>query len=247
MTPTARFAGLVTILALVGCSNESTSTTTTTAANPPNAKDRERAVRELADATQTLREMNVSSLVPGEWLARTQCAVVIPSLGSGAFIVGASKGSGVATCRTSTAWSGPIFVKLGGFSAGAQAGGQSSDVLMLVTSSKGQSKLFASGGFKLGGDMSVAAGPTGIGKSRAGNTRTSADIVTYARSKGFFAGVEVTGMSLNRDLDAIAALYGQSATPEAILGGRVAPPPESRAFLEQVKVTFSSPALASNE
>jgi SH3 domain-containing YSC84-like protein 1 len=236
----ARLAGLITLL--VGCSNPSSSTTTTTAANPPSSRDRENAVKELSSATRALGEMNVRSLVPSEALARTQCAVVVPSLGSGAFIVGASHGSGVATCRTPTAWSAPIFVKLTGVSAGAQVGGQSSDVLMLVTSARGQSKLFTSGGFKLGGDMSVAAGPVGAGKSRAGDMSANADIVTYARTKGLFAGVQLDGMSLDRDNDAIAALYGRNADPAQILSGSVQPPADALQFLDQVKATFGAPA-----
>jgi lipid-binding SYLF domain-containing protein len=226
--------GVIAVCALVGCANESSSTTTTTAAKASSPEDREHAVKELGDATKTLGEMNIPDLVPPEWLARTQCAIIVPSLGSGAFIVGASHGSGVATCRTQGGWSAPIFVKLTGVSAGLQAGGQSSDVLMLVTSKKGESKLFSSGGFKLGGDMSLAVGPVGKGKSKGGDTGSNADIVTYARTKGLFAGVQLDGMSLSRDEDANRAIYG-NANPHTILSGGVAAPTETHALLAEVK------------
>lgn len=237
----------LTVIGL-GCSNEQpTSNTTTTAASQPSNKDRQDAISELNDATTMLGELNAQSLVPASRLESARCAIVAPSFVKAGFLVAGRHGNGVVTCRTSKGWSGPIFINMTGASGGLQAGVQSADVLMLVMSQRGLDKLFTSG-FKLGGDMSVAAGPVGKEKTAGTDVGTNADVLSYARTKGLFAGVDLGGLSIKRDDAAIAALYGRSADVHAILEGRIAAPPESHAFLEQVRTVFTiskpSPAVA---
>jgi SH3 domain-containing YSC84-like protein 1 len=239
-------AGIATLLvSVVGCSSTETTTATETTAATPKLKDRERAINELNDATTTLAALNTADLVPSERLEQTQCAVVIPSLVSGGFIVGASRGTGVATCRADTGWSGPIFISLTGGSAGLQDGLQSSDVLMLVTSRHGMTKLFTSN-FKLGADASAAAGPVGKGRA-AGTVDMNAEMLTYARSKGVFAGVQLNGALIKHDDAALTALYGTGADPQAILEGRMPAPVEAHAFLDEMKAVFPVIAVVASE
>ncbi len=231
----------------LGCSHEqNTTTTTTSAAAQPTSKDRDRAIQELNDATTTLSQLNVPDLVPRVRLDETKCAVIVPSLVKGAFLVGAQHGRGVVTCRTGQGWSGPIFITMSGGSGGLQAGLESSDVLMLVRSDRGMSQLF-SNGFKLGAGASVAAGPVGKETTAGTDVEMNAEVLTYARSKGLFAGVDLNGVMIDHDDAAIAALYGRSADVRSILGGNVRAPVEATRFLDEVKTVFpivSTPRVA---
>jgi lipid-binding SYLF domain-containing protein len=197
-------------------------------------KARGDAITELAAATTVIEQANDISAATK---SKTRCLVVTPAVGKGAFIVGGSHGNGVVTCRTPWGWSGPAFIDITSLSVGLQAGGQSSDILMLVTTDAAVQKLFR-GNLKLGADASVAAGPTGAGAGTGTETNTNAEVLSYSRSKGAFAGVDVSGMSLKYDMDPAAALYGPTADVRAILTGAVSAPAEARAFLEQVKVMF---------
>lgn len=197
-------------------------------------KARNDAIGELAAATTMLQDAKeVSASVK----SKARCVVVAPNVGKGAFVVGATAGSGVVTCRTSSGWSGPAFIKLSGASVGLQIGGQSSDVLMVVATDSAVQKLFT-GNLKLGADASVAAGSMGTGAGAANETSTNAEIFTYARAKGAFAGVDFNGTSIHYDMEAAASLYGPSADVRAILTGAVPAPVEARAFLDEVQATF---------
>jgi SH3 domain-containing YSC84-like protein 1 len=191
------------------------------------------AVALLGDMTNVVDQANdISPATKG----KARC-LVVASIGKGAFLVGGSHGSGVVTCRTSSGWSGPAFISLTGMSVGLQAGGQSSDVLMLVTTDKAVQRLFQ-GSLKLGADASVAAGPAGAGTGAATDTSTSAEILTYARSKGAFAGVDVSGMGISYNMDRIAALYGSVPSVRAVLTGAVPAPATAQPFLGQVRSMF---------
>lgn len=197
-------------------------------------KARNDAIAELGAATRVVEQASDISTATKE---KARCLVVVPSLGEGAFLVGASHGSGVVTCRTSTGWSGPAFISLTGLSVGLQAGGQSSDILMVVTTDHAVQRLFQ-GSLKLGADASVAAGPAGAGAGTATDTATSAEILTYSRSKGAFVGVDVSGTSISYDMEPAAALYGPTPNVKAILTGAVPAPTEAHPFLEQVRLVF---------
>jgi lipid-binding SYLF domain-containing protein len=177
--------------------------------------------------------------------ARARCVVVVPSLQKGGLIVGAQTGRGFATCRTSNGWSGPAPVQVSGGTFGAQVGFQNSEVLSLVTSDQAMHALEA-GKLKVGVDASAAAGPVGTGRGRQfGN----AEILSYSRSSGLFAGATLDGTSIDADQNAIMALYGPTAIFGAILEGQVAPPPQAEVtrFLAAMRETFPrTPVAESN-
>jgi lipid-binding SYLF domain-containing protein len=177
--------------------------------------------------------------------ARARCVVVVPSLKKGGLIVGGQSGRGFATCRTSNSWSGPAPVQVAGGTFGAQVGFQNSDVVSLVTSDQAMHALEA-GKLKVGVDASAAAGPVGTGRGRQfGN----AEILSYSRSSGLFAGATLDGTSIDADRDAIMALYGPTALFGAILEGQVAPPPQAEVtrFLAAMRETFPpTPVAESN-
>lgn len=199
--------------------------------------DRASAIEELNDARAVLREISSDGEIPLTQRERAQCVVVVPSLVSGGLILGARHGHGVVTCRTSGRWSGPAFVALSGGSAGLQVGLESADLVMLVMSERGMAQLFRSS-FQFGADVSVAAGPTGQSVQAGTDVKMRAEIFSYARTRGLFAGVEVSGAVMRQDQAANAALFGTGVDVHAILTAAVPPPAEAAAFLEQVESTF---------
>jgi lipid-binding SYLF domain-containing protein len=215
--------------ALVGCAPARSAT------DPRDAREkRERAAQELTDATVVLDEMRE---IPAGVRERARCVAVGPSLVRAGFVVGARHGDGVVTCRTGGAWSAPVFITVTGGSAGPQIGVESSDVVMLVMSERGMSQLFRSS-FALGADASASAGPAG-GAAQAGTDASmTAEILSYARSRGLFAGAELSGSVVKQDGDALVAMYGTSADVPGILGGGVTPPPEAATFLDHVRGAF---------
>jgi lipid-binding SYLF domain-containing protein len=219
---------LGTFVLALGCSSPPKS-----AAAAPQA-DRGRVVEELADATQVVEQMNE---IPQRQRQRARCVVVVPSMVRAGFILGGRHGVGVASCRAGTAWSAPVFVTITGGSAGLQIGIESSDLVMLVTSERGMTKLFRSS-FALGADASAAGGPVGEAAQAGTDASMTAEFLTYARSRGLFAGAELSGAVVKQDGDALAALYGPSVDIHAILVGDVAAPREATAFLARLGAAF---------
>jgi lipid-binding SYLF domain-containing protein len=176
-------------------------------------------------------------------VARARCVVVVPSLKKGGLIVGGQSGRGFATCITDHGWSAPGPVQVSGGTFGAQIGFQSSDVLALVTSEKAMRTLEA-GSLKVGVDASAAAGPVGTGRGRQFG---DAEVLSYTRSSGLFAGATLDGTGIQADPDAIVALYGSTATFGGILEGLVAPPPRSevKRFLGAMRESFPPKPIAS--
>jgi lipid-binding SYLF domain-containing protein len=197
------------------------------------AGDHDRALEELRETTLVLKEMSI----PKDQRDKARCVVVVPSFLSGGLLLGARHGRGVVACRTDTGWSGPAFVTVSGGSAGLQAGFESADVVMLVTSERGVGKLFRSS-FELGGDTSVAAGPSGTERQASTDETMTSEIVTYARARGLFAGVQLTGAVVRQDRAAALALYGGAPTIQTILVGGVAPPTEAGAFVQELQRAF---------
>ena len=219
-----------------------------TSAPAKESKDRANAVDELDSDTRVLAEMTRGTDIPMSQRNRAQCVVVVPAMVQGALLVGGSGGNGVVTCRTGNGWSGPAFIKMGGPSIGLQAGVQSSDLLMLVDTSGAVGKLFRTN-FQLGVNASVAAGPVGEGKKASTNAQMNAEILTYAKSRGAFAGVDVSGMFIKQSQPMNVALYGPSADSSAILQGLLPAPKEASQFLHQMRTAFpprseSSPAVS---
>jgi lipid-binding SYLF domain-containing protein len=159
--------------------------------------------------------------IPQELLEKSQCIIIVPGLKKAAFIVGAKYGRGFISCRSNggAGWSSPAAVKVEGGSFGFQIGGSETDVVMLVMNKRGAEKLLSSK-FTLGADASVAAGP--VGRSAAADTdlKLHAEILTYSRSRGVFAGIALNGATLRPDKESNTELYGAGLTNRQIVMGR---------------------------
>lgn len=164
--------------------------------------------------------------IPQDLLAKSECIVIIPGMKKGAFVIGANFGKGFMSCRmpSGTGWSAPAAVKAEGGSVGFQIGGSETDVVMLVMNKRGAEKLLSSK-FTLGGDASVAAGPVGRTSSADTDAKLQAEILSYSRSRGAFAGVSLEGATLRPDEDSNAELYGTKLTNEQIVMGKTKVPP----------------------
>jgi lipid-binding SYLF domain-containing protein len=157
--------------------------------------------------------------IPQELLERAQCVVIVPELKKAAFVVGAKYGRGFAVCRgaAGAGWGPPAAIRIEGGSVGFQIGVSSTDVLMLVMNKRGMRRL-SSSKFTIGGDAAAAAGPVGRSASAQTDAFVSAEILSYSRSKGLFAGVSLEGATLRNDLDENEILYGKRWTSKQILG-----------------------------
>src|SRR6476660_2842838 len=190
-----------------------------------NAKEQER-VKESGTVMQELA--NASSGVPIGLLNKAECVIVLPSVKKAGFIVGASYGRGVMTCRGganfSGPWSPPTMMQSSGGSFGLQAGGQATDFVVLVMNDKGARALM-NGKAKLGADASVAAGPVGRDAEASTNAAMSAEMLSYSRAQGVFAGVSLSGTSLGPDGGANEKLYGKKISGPEIFSGAVTAPP----------------------
>jgi lipid-binding SYLF domain-containing protein len=176
------------------------------------AKDEET----LRNAASVLKAMIDSDTVSPNILNRAACVVVLPSVKKGGFIVGGTGGRGPMVCRTGNdftgKWSAPAMYNIGGASVGLQAGGSATDYVLLVMTPKGVNALLE-GKAKLGGDASIAAGPTGASANTVGGN----DVLSYGRSKGAFAGLSLGGATLEPDDDANKNLYGKAITAKEIV------------------------------
>lgn len=190
----------------------------------------------LTAAVETLRSLSKApdAEIPADLLAKAQCLVVIPSLKSGAFIVGADYGRGFVACRTAGGWSAPAAVKVEAGSIGFQIGGSESEVVMLVMNRKGVDRLLTTQ-FTLGGDATVAAGPVGRNAQAKTDAAMTAEILSYSRSRGAFAGIALEGGTLREDDSANKDLYGRALTNREILTGGVPAPEGAAAFLAAIK------------
>jgi lipid-binding SYLF domain-containing protein len=163
--------------------------------------------------------------IPQELLENSQCIVIVPGEKKAAFGFGASYGAGFMLCRhaSGSGWSAPAGVKIEGGSVGFQIGGSETDVIMLVMNKRGAEKLLSSK-FTLGADASVAAGPVGRTSSADTDAKLHAEILSYSRSRGLFAGLSLEGATLRPDHDTNAQLYGKKLTNEQIVMGNVKSP-----------------------
>ena len=158
--------------------------------------------------------------IPRDLLEQSECIVIVPGMKKAAFIVGGNYGRGFMLCRLSSGpgWSAPAGVKVEGGSIGFQIGGSETDVIMLVMNKRGAEKLLSSK-FTLGADASVAAGPVGRTSSADTDLKLQAEILSYSRSRGLFAGVSLDGATLRPDDDSNAELYGTNVTNQQIVTG----------------------------
>lgn len=192
-------------------------------------------------ATQTISEiMNVpDKAIPNKIAQSATCIGVIPGLKKGAFIFGAEYGRGIVTCRTGHGWSAPVFITLGGGSFGLQLGGQETDVVLVATNDKGFQDLLKSK-FKIGGDAAAAAGPVGRNTQASTDILLKAELLTYSRSRGLFAGIDLTGTSVTQSSDDTNTYYGGPHTYDDILKGNVPVPDGAKPFVRTVAKYFHS-------
>lgn len=175
--------------------------------------------------------------VPLDIVSKATCVAVIPSFKKGAFVFGAEYGQGVATCRTHHGWSAPVFIQLEGASFGFQAGGQSTDLVLIGTSHKSIDDLLKDK-VKLGGDASVAAGPVGRNSQASTTELANAEFYTYSRAKGLFAGIDLNGDVVHQNTSDTQKFYGSDIPFARILSGGVPTPPAARHFVATVNQLF---------
>ncbi len=168
--------------------------------------------------------------IPEEILGSADCVAVVPSLLNGGFVFGGRYGKGVASCRTEKGWSAPAFFVIGGGSFGLQIGGQATDVVMLIMNKGGMDNLLSSK-FKLGGDASAAAGPVGRHAAADTDWKMRAQVLTYSRSRGLFAGLELNGAVIKQDKDSTREFYGRMVPFKTSLRGEIEAPKSAYPFL----------------
>jgi len=190
------------------------------------ASDRVQAAADVLNEIQAAPD----SGIPQEILGSAQCVAVVPSMLKGGFIVGGRYGRGLASCRTPKGWSAPAFFTLEGGSFGFQIGGQAVDLVMLIMNDNGMKHLLSSK-FELGADASVAAGP--VGRHAEGNTDWTmrAQVLTYSRARGVFAGVSLDGAVVRQDKNSTREFYGRMVPFKTSLKGLIDPPAAANPFL----------------
>jgi SH3 domain-containing YSC84-like protein 1 len=185
------------------------------------------ADKRLAAAADVMTEImgTPDKSIPQDLLNKSACAIIVPGLKKGAFIVGGKYGRGFVSCRKEggVGWSAPGAVRVEGGSVGFQIGGAETDLVMLVMNQGGMKKLLTSK-FTLGADASVAAGPLGRESSAQTDAMMNAEILTWSRQRGVFAGIALTGATLREDADANTEMYGQAYKNRDIVLGNVAVP-----------------------
>jgi SH3 domain-containing YSC84-like protein 1 len=172
--------------------------------------------------------------IPDGIMHDAKCIAVIPSMVKIALGFGGDHGKGVATCRTAHGWSAPAPITITGGSWGLQIGGQATDLVMVVMTDQGMEHLLSSH-FKLGADASAAAGPVGRNAAAGTDVKMRAEVLTYSRSRGIFAGIDLSGAAISQDKDETRILYGSMVPFQDILHGKVPAPAESEPFLAAVR------------
>jgi lipid-binding SYLF domain-containing protein len=172
--------------------------------------------------------------IPSDILGSAKCVAVVPSLLKGGFVLGGAHGRGMATCRTATGWSAPAPLTTTGGSIGLQIGVQGVDLVMVIMNDRGMQALLTNK-FKLGADASVAAGPVGRHTEGATDWKLRAEVLTYSRARGLFAGISFNGAVIKQDEDATREVYGRMVDFKTILTGSVATPQSAEAFIAAVR------------
>jgi len=175
--------------------------------------------------------------IPENILEQATCVAVVPGMIKGAFIWGAQYGQGVVTCRTGHGWSGPVFIRMAGGSFGFQIGGQATDLILIAVNDRGMQDLLKSK-FKIGGDASAAAGPVGRAGTASTDWKMNAELLSYSRAKGLFAGIDLDGTSVSQNKEDTELYYGGVHSFESILQGHVPVPPAAIPFVRDVAHHF---------
>ena len=201
--------------------------------------DKAKVAERLNDAAAVIRQIMATpdKSIPGSILGGASCVVVIPSYKKAAFVVGAQYGQGVATCRTPRGWSAPVCVQMTGGSFGFQIGGQATDLVMIAMNDQGLQKMLGDK-FKLGADAAASAGPVGRNAAAGTDWKLNAEFLTYSRSKGLFAGIDLDGTVVSQNQDNTRTLYGAAIPFDTILKGGEATPAEATSFVSTVAHYF---------
>jgi lipid-binding SYLF domain-containing protein len=205
------------------------------------ATDKAKLEDRIQDATDVVHDLIATpdKGIPLRVAARARCVIVVPGLKKGAFIVGAQYGQGLATCRTGHGWSAPVFILITGASFGLQIGGQSTDLVLVGVNRKSADDLLKEK-IKLGGDIAAAAGPVGRNSQAAISALANAEFLSYSRSKGLFAGIDLTGDFINQNKEDTRTFYGREIDYKTILSGGVPVPPTARPFIAAVGRLFQT-------
>jgi lipid-binding SYLF domain-containing protein len=206
--------------------------------------DRDKTIERVQHAGTVLDEIMAApdAGIPEEIFASAKCVAVVPTLLKGGFGFGGAYGKGVASCRTEKGWSAPAFFSVKGGSFGLQIGGEAVDMVMVIMNDEGM-KALLSNKFKLGADGSVAAGPVGRHAEGSTDWKMQAQVLTYSRARGVFAGLTVNGSVISQGTDDTRAFYGHMIPFKTILSGGIPTPTEANSFTTALtKYGTSTPA-----
>ena len=176
--------------------------------------------------------------IPMNILEQATCVAIVPSMIKGAFVFGGQYGQGVVTCKTGHGWSAPVFIRMAGGSWGFQIGGQATDLILVAVNDRGMQALLKNK-FKIGGDASAAAGPVGRAGQASTDWKMSAELLSYSRNKGLFAGISLDGTSVSQNGDDTQTYYGTRQNFENVLKGNVPVPPGAVPFVRGVAHHFT--------
>ena len=198
--------------------------------------DQSDIAKRIDESAKVLNEVMATpdKAIPDKVMKDAKCIAVVPSMFKVALGFGGSHGKGVATCRTEHGWSAPAPITITGGSWGLQIGGQAVDLVMVITNDQGMQHLLQSK-FKLGADASAAAGPVGRNAGADTDWKMKAEVLTYSRARGVFAGIDLNGAAITQDKDETRVLYQDMVPFEDILSGKVNPPLSAEPFLAAVR------------
>jgi lipid-binding SYLF domain-containing protein len=209
------------------------SSTAFAASSRQDLQDRIDSAKVVLDQIMSAQD----NTIPMNILHSATCVAVVPGMIKGAFVFGAQYGQGVVTCRTGQGWSAPVFIRMAGGSFGFQIGGQSTDLVLVAVNDQGFQDLLKNK-FKIGGDASAAAGPVGRSGQAATDWKMNAELLSYSRNKGLFAGIDLDGTSVSQNLDDTQTYYGAPQEFKNVLQGHVAVPPGAVPFVKDVAHYF---------
>lgn len=199
-----------------------------------------RDLQDRIDAAKTVLDEIMAaedSSIPSNILQQATCVGVVPGLKKGAFVFGGQYGQGVVTCRTGHGWSAPVFIRMAGGSWGLQIGAQSTDLVLVAVNERGFQDLLKNK-FKIGADAAASAGPVGRNTQAATDWKMNAELLTYSRSKGLFAGIDLDGTSVSQNREDTELYFGHDYAFDTILKGTVGVPQGAVSFVKDVAHYF---------
>jgi lipid-binding SYLF domain-containing protein len=211
-----------------------------TIASPVFAASSREDLQDRMDAAKVVLDQIMSAqdrTVPLNILHMATCVAVVPGMVKGAFVFGAQYGQGVVTCRTGHGWSAPVFIRMAGGSFGFQIGGQATDLVLVAVNDRGMQDLLRNK-FKIGGDASAAAGPVGRAGQASTDWKMNAELLSYSRNKGLFAGIDLDGTSVSQNRDDTETYYRSPQDFRNVLSGNVAVPAGAVSFVSDVAHYF---------